>query len=154
MTFNSLLFHFGVIMMRDSTKASMTSKMSKILFVEDCEATKAAVKDFFASKGIQVVCVSSGPAAVRIIKSGETFDALLMDLSFPVGTPEEVVAAANSLAVKIPIGVCSGSFDIVRRVDKLGVTTFIRKPYKIESLAAMAESLISQEVSGREVCSF
>lgn len=119
-------------------------KLNEVLFIEDCEMTRTFVKEIFESRNIKITCVSTGLDAIKEINQ-KNFDVVLMDLSFPAGTPEDIVKRIKLINPNTPIAICSGAYNIVEKAQKLGVDGYLRKPYKIESLLDMSKDIYSKK---------
>jgi CheY-like chemotaxis protein len=87
--------------------------------------------------GLQVVKAADGPTGIQLFRKHEPeLQLVLLDLSMPGMSGEEVFHALQAINPKIPILLISGysEHEVMERFVNTGLTGFIQKPYTIDSL--------------------
>ncbi len=109
----------------------------KILIADDDEDLVSILKDFLESKGYETFEAYEGIAVFEVAKNNKP-DLILLDWKMPAGKGS---AALEMLAEKeetrnIPVIVLSGASEpgMFETVRKMGVKSFIKKPYESEKL--------------------
>lgn len=118
--------------------------MKRILFVEDEEImTKLFQMEVDDYDSIEADYAENGAEALDLIWANE-YNVLLTDLSMPIMGGIELLEEIRNKKISIPhIYVLSGNPKKMyeEKLDELGITSFIQKPYDIEELLKMIESL-------------
>lgn len=83
-----------------------------------------------------MVAFENGTRALESLKSLEPPDMIIMDLTFPQGTPEDFVEAMRSLHgySEIPVILISGRADVEEFAVKFKSSGYLRKPFDIDQM--------------------
>eukprot|EP00882_Tetradesmus_deserticola_P023765 GHRQ01025876.1.p1 GENE.GHRQ01025876.1~~GHRQ01025876.1.p1 ORF type:complete len:317 (+),score=151.66 GHRQ01025876.1:856-1806(+) len=107
----------------------------QVLSVDDDVLNQTVVQSLLSSTGYEVVCLSSGVAALEYIDSAEVLpDLILLDVMMPDMSGPEVCAqlAAREPALAVPVILVSAHSEeamVVRGLDA-GAVDYITKPFK------------------------
>lgn len=110
-----------------------------ILNVDDNEMNQLVISKIMENAGIKTIAVSNGDEAIRILNEGLKPDFILMDLDMPVlnglQTSEYIKKNIDS---HIPIIINSGAVSALQKwkLNRLGITDFLEKPYSMEDIFA------------------
>ena len=115
----------------------------KILVVDDEELVRQLAQAILEDQGYQVVLATNGLEAVEAFtKESETITAVLLDLSMPGLSGEEVLRQLQNLRPSVPVVLSSG-YDQDDVVTSIGAhTAFLRKPYSPADLIKSLDSVI------------
>lgn len=116
-----------------------------ILLVEDEEPLRIAIAKMLRKWGLEAFEAASGSDAIDLLrtKSGE-IDLMLLDLTIPGASSEEVLAEAAVAQPKLKVVLTSAYSEEAAR-PMMGVPLvcgFIRKPFKIADLAQQLRSVL------------
>lgn len=117
----------------------------RILLVEDDDLVRAFVSRSLDQLGYRVMPVADGPAAIRLLESGERFDLLLTDVVLPGGmSGRQVADAVTQLQPDILILYASGYSDnaIVHHGRLDHDVEFLSKPFSQTQLATKVRKLL------------
>ncbi|MCC5888863.1 MAG: response regulator [Gammaproteobacteria bacterium] len=117
----------------------------RILLVEDDDLVRAFVSRSLDQLGYRVMPVEDGPAAIRLLESGERFDLLLTDVVLPGGmSGRQVADAVSRLQPEICILYASGYSDnaIVHHGRLDHDVEFLGKPFSQAQLAAKVRRVL------------
>jgi len=85
--------------------------MPKILIVDDEAGVRITLKRFLEICGYEVQSASSGLEALRIVHAlGPSLALVVLDLTSPGATGEELFAAVRKLQPDLPVCILSGSY--------------------------------------------
>lgn len=108
-----------------------------VLIVEDEEQLRLAVAKMLRESGMEVFEASNGSAAIDSLRaSGGEIDLLLLDLTIPGISSQEVIAeiALNRPDVKIILTSAYSAEVAKQMVDSVMISGFIRKPFRFGEL--------------------
>ncbi|MFG1493096.1 response regulator [Halobacteriovorax sp. GFR7] len=109
----------------------------KVLIVDDEPDILELLAEELQFEGYETECANSGNSAVKLINSGQTFDAIISDYKMPDGNGKVVLDCTNSndsQKEKVFYFV-SGQADIsLKEAMKEGVTRFFYKPFDLDEL--------------------
>ena len=109
-----------------------------VLVVEDEPQVAAVTEALLKRAGCQVVRASEGASALELLRSSpDAVDLVLLDMTMPGMTTDEIVAAVRDIDGQLPIVLTSGytSGDTVSRmVEARLVQAFLSKPYQSQEL--------------------
>ena len=126
----------------------------RILLAEDNDRLSAMLQSVLVSLGHQVVPVADGIAALAAVQGGG-FDLLLLDLKLPGMSGVEVLqrirrdADRRELPVIIMTGFYRGA-SYAQAAAKLGVTSYLEKPFTREALLQAVRSNLDASPPPRE----
>lgn len=113
----------------------------RILIVDDDEDIRdslAMLLDLQYDTGT----AADGKDALRMLEA-EHYDAILLDLMMPVLNGEELVAELHKRKIEIPIAMLSAARDLPEVAARCGVTEYINKPVRFETLLQTLSRLLS-----------
>lgn len=114
----------------------------KILVVEDDLSVRETLGMVLESSGYEVILLENGQEALRYLEKNWP-DAMLLDLTLPEMTGEEVYQAIQSKFGKLPPTVIlSAAQKGADRARFLPGTVFLAKPYTIEDLEAVINQVV------------
>ncbi|MDH5427899.1 MAG: PAS domain S-box protein [Nitrospirota bacterium] len=123
----------------------------RILVMDDEQSIRRMVEDALTQFGYEVTAAQDGQAAIDLfsaaLRSGKTFDAILLDLTIPGGMGgKEAIQHLRRLDPQVKAIVTSGYSDdpLMSDFQAYGFQDILVKPYKIADLAKTLESLCSQ----------
>ncbi|MEZ4659295.1 MAG: response regulator [Caldilineaceae bacterium] len=109
----------------------------RVLVVDDEEAVREAAIDLLSSVGLEVISAADGHSAINYYKEQSTdIKVVILDLSMPGMSGEDVLQALRQLDRNIPIILTSGydERDVMSRLQTANFTSFIQKPYDLDRL--------------------
>jgi DNA-binding response OmpR family regulator len=119
-----------------------------ILIVEDEELMLCLLERFFSRHGYQVMVASDGEQAVGIYHAHQReIDAVLLDVRLPRMTGEEVFRRMKEKNAAVRVVMASGFLEpgLKAEMALAGVRYFMDKPYVLEELLEIFQSLIDGE---------
>ena len=112
--------------------------MPVALVVEDEWLVRMEMADALSERGWRVVEVSTGEAAVHILRDGCSIDLLVTDIRLPGAiTGWDVADAFRAVDRSVPVVYCSGNPPDLKRQARDSV--FLSKPYRMDSLLEACE---------------
>jgi two-component system, cell cycle sensor histidine kinase and response regulator CckA len=119
-----------------------------ILVVEDEPVVCAVTQALLTRSGCAVLTAGDGASALAIVREHPgTADLVLLDMTMPGMTTQEIVLALRALTPSVPILLTSGyaSSDTVKRMLEEGtVQGFLPKPYKLKELLSTINQLLER----------
>lgn len=120
------------------------------LLVDDDAALRAALTEVLEEFGCDVVAAADGAAALGILRSDRPVDLLLVDLKMAGMGGLEVVHRARRLRPALKVLVMTGYGDMAEETAAAaGIAGVLRKPFRIEELAAEITRLAAAPGSDR-----
>ncbi len=123
----------------------------RILVMDDEQSIRRMVEDALTQFGYEVTVAPDGQTVIDVfseaLTSGETFDAILLDLTIPGGMGgKEALQHLRKLDPNVKAIVTSGYSDdpIMSDFQAFGFQDILVKPYKIVDLAKSLESLCAK----------
>lgn len=112
----------------------------RILVVDDDEAFRELLNNFFQNRGDSIRGVGDGEAALALLRE-VTFDVLLVDLRMPGMGGIELIRQAKKLQPDLRMLVLTAYGDKESAIEalRLGVTNYLEKP--IQSLQTLATAM-------------
>ena len=115
-----------------------TDGRGTILVVEDEPVVQRVVTSILQRTGFEVILAQDGARALEILRAGPgAVDLVLMDMTMPGMTAEEVVAGIRALNPDLPIMLNSGNAPgavVKRMLDEGAVQGFLAKPFQLRQL--------------------
>lgn len=119
---------------------SQASGVATILLVEDEDSLRQAVSKMLRKTGITVIEAADGSAALDAIRSAQTIDVLILDITIPGASSREVFSEARRLRPKMKVIVISAySRDFAAGFLEAPVEQFIRKPYRVNEILELIQ---------------
>jgi two-component system cell cycle sensor histidine kinase/response regulator CckA len=117
-----------------------------VLVVEDEPVVSDVTQALLSRNGYKVLTASDGASALRTLQEhADTIDLVLLDMTMPGMTTEEIVSAIRSTDSRVAILLTSGytSGETVNRMLKEGtVQGFMAKPYDLREMLDNVEKLL------------
>ena len=110
--------------------------MKSVLIVEDKDSLAKMLLETMRSEGLDAEWIASGSEAIRRIRKGARYAAIVTDLRLPGASGTEVLREAKETDPDCPVIVMTGFGTIEDAVEamKLGASDFIQKPVDIDYL--------------------
>jgi CheY-like chemotaxis protein len=111
----------------------------EVLIVEDNPFIAEFLVEVLANTGVKTTIVTNGEDAVRLIKTNDDFDVVLMDIRLPGMSGVEATREIRKFDQEIPIIAQTAHAMIHDRVKyiRAGCTDYFIKPVSIENLFAI-----------------
>lgn len=121
-------------------------KISHVLVIDDNEAIRQALREILALDEVRTTLAQNGLEGVEAFQAaGGAFDLVLLDLTMPVLSGEETFIRLTQIQPNIPIVLMSGysEEEASRRFTGLGLTSFLKKPFRVEQLLEKINQAVS-----------
>ncbi|MEM9114130.1 MAG: response regulator [Myxococcota bacterium] len=117
----------------------------RLVVVDDDERVRRVMQRVLEQAGYQVAAFASGVDALRDIREGAQFDAMVVDIFMPDMGGDEVIRRVRGLSPQLPILVCSGYGQerALADVETGVVQEFIMKPFRNDAFLAAVERTVS-----------
>jgi len=125
-----------------------SSRKFTVLVVEDEDRLRQAVVQMLRREGFEVLEASNGPAAIVLLRAnGGKIDLVLLDMTIPGASSQEVVAEAAKARPDIKIILTSAYSQevLAHRINASQVHDFIRKPFRLADLVRMLHNAVLSE---------
>lgn len=109
-----------------------------VLVADDDPTVRRVLTHLLERLGFTVVAVADGEEAlVAFRERADQLRAVLLDLTMPRKTGEEVAAVIRAECPRLPVILSSGydAADVSARVRQAGIAAYVQKPYRPEELA-------------------
>lgn len=111
-----------------------------ILLVEDEDPLRLAISKMLQKRGMTVIEAADGSAALDAIRTAQTIDVLLLDITIPGPSSREVFGEARRVRPKMKVIVISAySREVAAESLEAPVEHFIRKPYRVDEVLALIQ---------------
>ena len=121
-----------------------------VLVVDDEEIVRKTAKTALERYGYEVISAENGPVAIDLFHAyGEQVSLVLLDMTMPLMSGEEVFKRLKAISPEVPIIVSSGynEMEAIRRFTGRGIAGFIQKPYTAAQLAEKIKGVLEQRKS-------
>ena len=100
--------------------------------------------ELLESNDYNVIKVSSGKEALRVLTEEIKVDLLIIDYNMPGMTGLETIAKIRELQLDMPVILSSGiaDFDADETMDKYGINSCVQKPYIFETMLETIQTVI------------
>jgi PAS domain S-box-containing protein len=118
-------------------KASAAAQKFTVLVVEDEDSLRQAVVKMLLKTGSNVVEAANGSAALDVLRKSESkIDVMLLDMTIPGASSQEVIAEAAQTRPEIRVILTSAYSQemVATPMNFTQVRGFIRKPYELRNL--------------------
>lgn len=108
-----------------------------ILNVDDSEMNQLVISKIMENAGIKTISVLNGSEAIKKLQEGLKPDLILMDLEMPVMNGVQASECIKkTMESDIPIIINSGFVSDIHKwkLEKLGITDFLEKPYSMHDI--------------------
>ena len=116
-----------------------------ILLVEDEDDVRKIIARTLERLGFKVIAVSDGQAGVEAFSQHANEVALvLLDLSMPVMSGEEVFQKLLKIRTNVQVILCSGYTEkkSTKRFEGLGLSGFLQKPFQLGDLTRKLQGVL------------
>ncbi len=123
-------------------KTEKAKRVRRILIVEDERFLREVLKENLTQEDIHVDAAEDGLAAIDYLKKN-TYDIAILDLVMPRMNGVELIGWLRKNVPSLPIVVISAvaSEEEAKKLFKLGVKKFMKKPFKIEEILKVVDEL-------------
>ena len=130
----------------------MTLSLPKVLVIDDDQLFGRGAARWLTELGYQPVLATGGEQGLVLVEAGG-FDAVLLDLHMPEVNGYAIIRQLKRVGLAVPIIAMSGTNKIedVIRVWRESASDFLRKPFRIEDLAAALDRGRHQGLAGERV---
>jgi PAS domain S-box-containing protein len=121
-----------------------------VLVVEDENLLRRAVARQLRRRGFEVLEAADGSAATDLLREqGGKIDAILLDLTIPGRSSQEVVVEAAQARPDLKVIVTSAYSEemVTAALSSPLIRAFVRKPFRLENLAETLRNVISSSTS-------
>jgi putative two-component system response regulator len=130
----------------------MVNGVPRILIVEDEQAVRTLLRDFFDLRGFQAAEAAGGQEALAQLAASQ-FDLVLSDVRMPGMTGIDLLSEINRLYEDVGVVMLTGCEDVSLAVKamKMGALDYVQKPFRLEDVdAAVRKALEAREQKLRQ----
>ncbi|MGB5849195.1 MAG: response regulator, partial [Ignavibacteriaceae bacterium] len=115
-----------------------------ILLVDDEEMLSDLLAELLESNDYNVIKVSSGKEALRVLTEEIKVDLIIIDYNMPEMTGLETIEKIRKLNLDMPVILSSGvtDFDADKIMDKYEINSWVQKPYVFETMLETIQTVI------------
>jgi PAS domain S-box-containing protein len=127
-------------------EVSRHSRGATVLVVEDEHPLRLAITKMLDKAGFKVIQVANGSDAIELLRGDAVeIDAILLDMTIPGATSQEVLAEAVQIRPSTKIIATSAYSEETARMvlNGLQIGGFVRKPFQFEQLVRTLRSVLS-----------
>ena len=119
-------------------------KTRRILVVDDEEAIRSTLHDYFVSSGFDVMTAEDGEEALKKFVPGE-FDVVISDMMMPRMNGMELLEQIKLMDKRVFFLMITGYPSIDRAVEavKIGAYDYVTKPFHLEDLRIKVERMLN-----------
>jgi DNA-binding response OmpR family regulator len=116
---------------------------ARILVIEDGSAVRRALKRLFESQGYSVDLASDGISGLELFRNTAP-SAILLDLSLPDISGQEIYRKISQIAPGLPIIILSGKTDVAEKAAllEMGAYDYVTKPFSPRELLASVRAAL------------
>lgn len=124
-------------------KEKRTTKPDKIILLADDEVMLSdLLAELLESNDYNVINVSSGKEALRVLTEEIKVDLVIIDYNMPELNGLQTIEKIRKLNLNIPIILSSGSAEFGKELGKYQITSVVQKPYVFETLLETIRNII------------
>jgi len=130
-------------------EASTASRKTTVLVVEDEHPLRLAITKMLDRAGFKAIQVANGSEAIELLRGTGEIDAILLDMTIPGASSQDVLAEAVQARPSIKIILTSAYSEETARMVLNGpqIGGFVRKPFQFEQLVRTLRSVLSSNVT-------
>ena len=115
-----------------------------ILLVDDEEMLSDLLAELLESNNYNVIKVSSGREALKVLTEEIKVDLAIIDYNMPDMNGLETIKEIRKLDSNLPILLSSGTpeLNIDSELDNYNITSCVKKPYEFETMLATIQKFI------------
>ncbi|MCO4747816.1 MAG: response regulator [Proteobacteria bacterium] len=126
-------------------------KHARVLIVDDLSDSRKLLAHHLSRAGADVHCAEDGFDALRLLREGQAFDVMLLDLQMPQFSGQEVLAELRAVGGAPPVLVLTADATTATRegVLALGATALLVKPCPRDQLLQAISAACSTSMGAR-----
>ena len=126
--------------------------MSRILFIDDEDHFRESLSRRLNLRGFETVTLSSGLDAVKIVRTNDDIDVVILDRKMPDVSGEEVLKDIKKYRPEIQVIMLTGhgTHESAMEVGRLDAFCYLEKPCDLESLISKIEEARHARVKSME----
>ncbi len=126
-----------------------------VLVVDDEEIVWSMTLKALTSRGFRVVVATNGEEALEKLRTHADISVVILDLTMPVMTGEQVLPLIKENYPKIPIILSSGfnEAEISHRFASAGLAGFLQKPYSAQAVLSKVTHALQSAAPGKAMSS-
>jgi len=113
----------------------------KVLVVDDMEDLRLFHKRWMSMENIHVITAESGQEGIDHLQKNPDINVVILDMSLPDMTGEQVFATMRQSQPDLPVIMCSGYFENMRKLDGEKNVMLLNKPFRLPTLVNMVADL-------------
>jgi PAS domain S-box-containing protein len=115
----------------------------RVLVVDDEPIVLAAIRDALLLEGVDVITAHDGDDALNVLRGGGLVSGVLLDLTMPQKSGDEVLREIRAIRAELPVVVMSGydHDDLMERFRDAPPTGFLKKPFASDALLAAVRKM-------------
>ncbi|MBE3597042.1 MAG: response regulator [Hydrogenibacillus sp.] len=113
--------------------------MASILVVDDQAGIRLLLKEIFERQGIPVILAADGREALNVVRDHpDEVGLILLDMKLPRMSGLDVLRTLRAEGFKTPVLIMTayGEIDQIYEARRLGVDTYLSKPFDVSELTA------------------
>ena len=128
---------------QDPTRDETGALPERVLVVDDEPIVLAAIRDVLLLEGVDVLTAHDGDDALNVLRGGELVSGVLLDLTMPRKSGDEVLREIRAIRAELPVVVMSGydHDDLMERFRDAPPTGFLKKPFASDALLAAVKKM-------------
>jgi UDP-3-O-acyl N-acetylglucosamine deacetylase len=118
----------------------------RVLIIDDEAPIRATLSGVLRDEGFAVEVAENGEAGLSILRRGERFSAVLLDIWMPGLDGIQTLEEIKKLSPNLPVIIISGHATIQNALEatRKGAFDFIEKPFRIESILLSLERALGR----------
>ncbi|MET0984759.1 MAG: response regulator [Steroidobacteraceae bacterium] len=125
---------------------------ANVLVVDDDRQVRRIMVASLRSRGYRVAEATNGAEALHLMSASRP-DLLLIDFSMPGRNGADIARSARQIHPQLKVLIVSGHADLAAIADAVGSVPLLHKPFDPETLAAMVERVLNDELAGQPASS-
>lgn len=120
-----------------------------LLVIDDEQIVRESMTDILQEAGFRVISAADGPTGIQLFRAHvDDLRLVLLDLSMPGMSGEEVFPHLQAIGPQVPILIVSGYSEskVMERFVSAGLAGFIPKPYTMDSLLRQVQAHLATPV--------
>ncbi len=130
----------------EPTKTNIVTPGEKLILLADDEIMlRDLLSELLETTGYTVIRVISGTEALKVLTEEIKVDLIILDYNMPEMNGLDCAAEIRKFNKEVPIILSSGSLglnDHALKMDKLGINSFVNKPYEFDTMLATIQELL------------
>jgi PAS domain S-box-containing protein len=116
-----------------------------VLVVEDEESLRLAAVKFLGKRGFAVLQAADGSAAIGLLEAAKRIDVILLDVTIPGISSQEVITRSRALQpdAKIVLTTAYSREMVMGNFEGTPISGFIRKPYRLGEMVHLLQEIVS-----------